>query len=62
MVSTNVRYFSKLGELENIVNMKRTECVELQEHLNEMTMKCDQLLSDLQTSNASHMIQQQEIR
>ena len=44
------------------MNMKRSECMELQEHLNEMTMKCDQLLSDLQTSNASHMIQQQEIR
>ena len=42
--------------------MKRSECVELQEHLNEMTMKCDQLLGDLHTSNASHMIQQQEIR
>jgi len=44
------------------VNAKRIECVKLQEHLNEMTMKCDQLLSDMQTSGASHMIQQQEIR
>lgn len=42
--------------------MKRSECVELQEHLNEMTSKCDKLLSDIQVSNDSQMIQQQEIR
>ena len=41
---------------------KRSECIELQEHLNEMTIKCDQLLTDLQATRATHMIQQQEIR
>ena len=50
-----------MSELKNILNMKRSECIELQEHLNEMTMKCDQLLSDVQASNATCMIQQQEI-
>lgn len=44
------------------MNIKRSEYVELQEHLNEMTRKCDQLLNDLQNRNTNCMIQQQEIR
>lgn len=44
------------------MSSKRTECVELQEQLNEMTIKCDQLLTDLQATHAAHVIHQQEIR
>lgn len=50
-----------MTELEGIVNIRKMEVTKLQASLNEMTRKCDQSLSDLQASNASHMIQRQEV-
>ncbi|XP_065901263.1 paramyosin-like isoform X2 [Dysidea avara] len=51
----------RISELEGIVNIRKMEVAKLQGSLNEMTRNCDQSLSDLQASNAGHMIQQQEI-
>jgi len=53
--------YSKITELEGIVNIRIMEVTKLQASLNEMTRNCDQSLSDLQASNTGHMIQQQEI-